>query len=329
MESVVSDVLDGFAADTKHKRVTDPAQLVKKLLATQCPGKRVNWKNVYHHVSDDAERIEYMAPGALDIYAENVKVPFEFFQTIFDDNRHAVGSPIIEHFADAVDVTDNKTAWFFCANMCTNDTEKTLEHLKIQCDGDGIAANNMYTAMAAYFNDEHNALDETKMGEWIAGMEFDDLPFVNGIGNGKRVVVDEIDEKNNEPEYVTQKIVFAESDNLPLTWTTDTERKFRQNDTVKSYKIENDLPTRSQNLPIVKKLILDDDQLLDVVDYFTQDTVDALVETPQATDFYLRENWKKSQHDLTKQEFIKKMLVSQPWGQEIKTLVEKANVQRE
>ena len=280
---MIAETLESFANATKHKTVDSEAHLLRKLLATQCP--RTNWRNVYHHVSDDVDRIEYRAPGALTRYATQPKVPFRFLADVLDGVEMP---PTIKHFTETV---APHPALFFCSNLTRGELIAAL---------DDLGASDSYDGLMAYFLTDAK-LDETELGNWIADQEFAELPLV--VPKGKTEEFVETNDRAPTPPPRAE-LVFVASE--PMQWD---ERVFRQHPEIKAYKREHDLPTQTRSLGIAKQL-----PLLDVVDYFTQDDVDAFIGTDQAHTFYVTSGFPTK---LTRQAFIKRMLESEQWSPEV------------
>ena len=277
---MIAEVLGDFAAATK-----DDELLLKKLLVTQCP-KRADWRNVYYHVSDDLECIEYKAPGALDAYADRPKVPFAFFRELFDDKTHIPG------------YDGPHAALFFCGNLLSSD-ELIDGLVEMYGREDGRVH---YNALVDYFGSDE-PIDETAIGEWIADFEYE-LPMITPT-----VKVEVAEQKRIAP---LNEIKFEESE--PLSWTKDVERKFRAHPAIVQYKAYHDLKSYTKSAPIAKRLLREDPSLLELVDYFTQDSIDALVDAAQ-----------ELEGGGTKQDFVKKMLKGD-WSVQVAECVRDASI---
>ena len=313
------NTLRSFAVETRHKHAdlninNAEEQVFKKMLATQSP-KNTNWRNVYNHVSNDIERIEFRTPNVLNEYADNRTFPLDFFIKAFVDQELATTSKyyVLDDFIKTVlPPVGFEYALFFSKN--SHKHKDFIPTLNSICDGDTNRADKLYDSLLSYNPESNNTA--TQIGEMIVNFNFSKL-IGNIILDPNRIVAcDSILEKKD-------KLIEKKANTFELlaekSWTNDVERLYRHNIHIFKFKQENDLPTQYPSLEVASQLLIDGNcDILDVIDYYPNNTITKLVQTSQSKNFYQKNFFKPN---TTKRDFLKKLLKTEAPGNEFVKLI--------
>ena len=302
IEKNISD----FAIKTKHKQIDLQGHLreqllVKKLIATQVPDY-VGWRSVFKMVSNDMDRIEYKAPQSLTNFSKNPNLSLGFFTELLGDQVY--NSPIIDDFAKTVNAPNGLELALFFSNKIYN-TGQFIGDLEDVCDNiDKV--NNLYKSLIDYKYD-HEYLNESiiDISNVINGFDFEKV--LDGM------IIQHTSYNINKNASVKKRlgsntIEFKESDVHELT--LDVEKTLRKNEAVVAYKIKHGLPTQYPSEKIYNDMLASSDtksNALDIIDYFSQEKIDGIINCKQAQTFYHIQNLKQPQKNLTKQQFIKNL----------------------
>jgi len=298
--------LNDFTKKTRHKPLeleidNHQQHILKKLLATQIPSSS-HWRNVYNHISNDIDRIEFRSPGILKNYANNTIIPLNFFIKVFENhNYYPNKNHIIDDFVDKVSPPKGlEYALFFAKNSSTNHKNFIPTLIQFYND-DRKLTNELYDSLINYKIDLSQKEEQYEISELINNFDFSKL--LKNI-NINTCVDNDNDNNNDNNKIIQKKFVFATPTKKQKQWTQNDERNFRQNENVRKLKQEYDLPTQHPSFDIVNDLLINGNkEFYNIVQFYPNRLIDKIIQTSQAKEFYYTKIFDK----ITKREFVKKM----------------------
>jgi len=308
---MLQETLETFARETKHKRIVSDEQLLKKLIATQAP-KFVDWEGIYQYVANDFSRREYLAPKKLSKYANYSIVPFSAIQSVFV-GQPLPDNPTFQHFLKTVNPpASNALALFFAGNCF-----KTSEFIA------AINDRKLYDRVCGYSGPSTKTVTQD-IGNMIAKFDFRPVlsdVYVSEESQYVEKLKDNVD--NFQKERSKEPLVFAPS--TPKAWTVDTEREFRNLSNLIKYREEKDLPTQTRCAPLIVEMLINETDktgIVNILDYCTEECLNEMIALKQSEDYYTVRDWKKSQHQLTKPEFLKELIIHEPVGPDLEKKIQ-------
>lgn len=339
------DTIAKFARDTRHKEhELDNVQLIsKKLLATQTPISTC--KDVYPYVSSDRSRIEFRCPGTLENYTiEPGFLSQVLVQSSVDLSKYA----IVNDFVGKVQPeTGKELVTFFLHGQRDNDLHAFID-ADLGLDQDA----QLYTKIRNYTPDAALSKQEVtrEIGALINALTID-------IAKDEQLFIDcgmkESSEESEEEEKEEKESRLMLEDVESKEWTADHERALRENPVMRAFKKDVKLTTQFPAVKTSKQLILsvvaspvnialyihpllgkrqntpkknttvdlgDEShwkQMLNIVDSFKQEAIDAIIDTEQAKSYGLL-----SKFTGTKHEFVKSLInAHSPFTSDSKSMI--------
>ena len=291
---MLSCVINDFVDVTKHKdsEISDEHKedfIVKKILATQSP----NWKKVYRNVSSDYDSINYRAPNVLKDWKN---INFDNLHDLLINQKY--DKKILKSFRKVIkeQPKENVLPMYFSKKLY-NDGEFIETLVKI-CGDDIKAGNDLHETLINYSFPESFA-DISKM---IKNFDFrktlEDVDIhlktteLKRLNEMKKIKINNF--INSDPKELTQKI----------------ERKYRKKKAIDDYKIENDLPTQYSSLIVANHVLLNGNKnFIDVVDFYPNESIDDIMETSGAKNFFKDQSVERSMTGMLKRDFVKDLIL--------------------
>lgn len=327
-----------FARDTKHKSFEDdPVHALKKMLVTQSPV--CDWKTVYPFVANDMQRIEFRAPNQLQNYADHKYLQPGFLKAVLSANNelwrdHAVTQDFVEQVAPPA---GSELVTFFLQGQKAKNMHQLLD---VDVEN---AASSLADKICAYTPNPRLDSRECarEIGVLINSLSFpfivyQQLDLVNcSLHKGE--------EEEEEEEKKEVKSVYLQ-DSPPVEWTAEHERDLRQNPVMQAFKKNTNLANQYPSQKVAKQILLSAvatpdtiyktiapilgkrqpiesviaakpgvdvfseetwPKLQKVVDSLSPESIDAIVDTKQAQDYY---NLTKKMGHRDKRSFVKSLL---------------------
>lgn len=298
---LIASTLTDFAIQTKHKdfelsNENKEDHFIKKMLATQTP----RWKPVYRLLSNDMDRIEFRAPLALKNFSESPTVDYKFLTNLLTPQKY--DKKVLANFRKKTGVSKQDALSLYFANKIYKENH-FIDALVTLCDDDIVKANNLHETLVGYKFME-SPIDLANMID-----SFDFKPQL------EKVIIHTSHNQQRKDYSANEKktLSMVLGDSVVKNVSANVDAIFRKKENVIAYKIKNDLPTQYSSLSVANKLLLEGvhpaKNIIDVVDYYPQETIDYIINTPQAWKFYEKESLENPQNGITKQEFIKKMFI--------------------
>lgn len=246
--------MESFPFATKHREyeLSEPEDIARKYLVTQLP-KFVDWKAVYHHVSNDFKPIEYRAPGVLQNYADYQQIDPQYLADVVSDPKNlkeAKKIPVFNDFVEKVNPPEGREVYCFFLHGQKNKTN-IMEHIKFLSD-ETFEQRRLYNAITSYVVPKicQTPVLTEQIGKFIRNFSFN-IPNLAFVENHEENQENEEPQDEPEEEPVEKPIVLDESVGTPYE-----EKLHWENPILKQFGIAAQVPKTYPRLELMKQVIV-------------------------------------------------------------------------